>query len=239
MFSLSFGVRSKFLTLSIEGGAGAGKSTLLRLLEKELKVTVIEEPFDAWNDINGKGNLFQSFSNDPVRWAFTENLYVTITKLQRYQEYKDQAHASGTLIFDRSFYADRHIFGRLNIERGYWQPLEQELYRIITDFMIEITGCCIEGIIYLQTEPDICQKRVEMRNNSSKHPLNLDCAFYEYFHNLHEDWLGKSGEKRNEWQTIPILIIDGSVDFQHDDHAHDAIIGQVHQFIEQLKVSLN
>lgn len=234
LLGLFFGVEAKFLTLSIEGGAGAGKSTLLEILEKEMQVTVIQEAFDAWNDINGKGNLFQSFSNDPIRWAFTQNMYASMTKFQRYHESEIEAECKGTLIFDRCFYADRYIFARLNSERGYWQPLEQELHRIMIDFMIDVTGCTIHGIIYLRTSPETCYKRVEKRNNSSRHPLNLTRDFYDFFHTLHEDWLIDHRSIDAVCASIPVLIIDGSVDFEHDDHARDAIIGQVRHFIKQL-----
>jgi deoxyadenosine/deoxycytidine kinase len=63
----------------------------------------------------------------------------------------------------------------------------------------------LEGIVYVQCDPQTCQQRIKKRDRKGEDDIPLD--YLERIHEKHEEWLNSGKENDNG----KILIIDNTV----------------------------
>ena len=171
----------------IEGNIGSGKSTLLSSLQKKGFHT-IQEPVENWTkfkDSSGK-SLFSNFYDNPKEYSFTFQMYVLLTRLQ------NMLKADVNSICERSIFTDVYVFAKCLYDAKLLNDYEYSIIEQWYNQIINTNKFKIQGIIYLQVDPNICFQRICERQRDSED--NIDIDYLETIHENHELWLKNSGE---------------------------------------------
>lgn len=194
-------MKSEKFTITIEGNIGSGKSTLLEALRDNDNVTVLLEPIQKWQDMNGT-NLFKLMTKEPKRWANVFQTYVLITMLEQH------ALSVGTpiKILERSVFSAQHCFMKLLSENAIVHPVELAIHEQWIDFAKKNQLVKVDMGIYIRTSPEIALQRVRSRGRMEEGSITL-----EYLHQLHvkhEEWL-MSSAWRDSFDDLQIINGDG------------------------------
>lgn len=220
------------MLLMIEGNGGAGKSTLSHLIERELNALIINEPVDKWQQVGSAGNLLDLYYNHRERWGFTMLNYTCFTVMRECLE----ADKSKELhVCDRSIYSGFYCFAKMMQEHSYLTPLELHIYQEQFAWFEAVLPCRPDGFIYLRTMPDCCLARMRERGRPEEATVTLD--FLETLHHYHEQWLIENRNVALSIAHVPILVLDGNLDFKNDPAVQQLIIAQIRAFIEKINIS--
>ena len=188
--------------ISIEGNIGSGKSTIVQYLKKYYgdKYIFVQEPVQEWNTIcdeNGE-TILSHFYRDNKQYSFQFQMMAYISRLNVLMEIIKK-NPNAIIITERCLFTDKHVFAKMLYDTNNMTQIEYTIYN--KWFSCFIDNITIDGIIYIYTQPDICEKRIIHRNRKGeKIPLQYLNACHEY----HNNWLGKS--------KIPITRYNGNVD---------------------------
>ncbi len=219
----------------LEGNFGAGKSTFLKIINSKLKLSVIQEPVNIWQDMGGTGNLLNLFYQDTKRWAHTFQTYAFINRCQRVMEHLQSSNAPFHIL-ERSFFCDRFCFAKNCHEMGFMTDLEWKIYTETFSWLVENFTQPPAGFIYLKTTPQICFERIGKRNRSEEKSVQL--SYLELLHQKHEDWLIHKKGIPASLSKIPVLILNCEHDFEKDLSIQTAYIQMVTIFIDQTQNSI-
>jgi deoxyadenosine/deoxycytidine kinase len=175
--------------LSIEGNIGAGKSTLIREIKEKYKdrndIYVVEEPVDIWERVKTNGQtIIEKFYQDKNKYSFPFQVLAYTTRLNLI---KDALKIEGvkTIIMERSLEADRNIFAKMLYDDGFIEESLYQIYEVMSD--LGLKDYSADGIVWLDTEPDICIERIKKRNREGEESISIDylnnCDIY------HKEWL--------------------------------------------------
>ena len=199
----AFGVNQKIqkpIAIYIEGCIGVGKSEFIRRLQAsipELKkrisailgkedpiIDIQLEPVKDWEDIG----LLEAFYQDPKKYAYPFQSYAFLTRFIRCLQ---NEHAD-VVFFERSIWADRYAFAKINYEEGNLSEMEWKIYCKWFDQMIsKFTSQTKSDLnIYLQGSLETCQKRIKKRSRNGEEGIPSD--YLEKLITTHEEWLLKS-----------------------------------------------
>lgn len=103
------------------------------------------------------------------------------------------------------------------------------MYNEWYNFLVKELSRKLNGIIYLQTSPEMCYKRTHKRGRLEEDKIPLD--YFMQIHNLHENWM-KEEERKNE---IRILRLNTDEEFEENEENQKQIIKETKKFILQLK----
>jgi deoxyadenosine/deoxycytidine kinase len=234
MILMSFGHSTQAkLLLVLEGIPAAGKSTLCKAIADHIPgVHIIPEPFNRWNNVGESGNLFQEYIKDKNRWGLTFQQYVCLTFSQALHDAYIQHPEKEIFITDRSYFSTLFVFGRMLFENSTITSLEWELLQEHCIWFIENALYQPDGFIFLHTQPATARERALKRNRALKASLHI--AYFEHLHALHTQWLVEKKHTHQSLEHVPVLTLDGEVDFVHDTSACQNIIEQVKNFIDQI-----
>ncbi|XP_019956607.2 deoxyguanosine kinase, mitochondrial isoform X1 [Paralichthys olivaceus] len=246
--------KSKVKRVSIEGNIAVGKSTFARLLQSACPDwEVMAEPVSKWQNIESgmsKGpdsspqatvsNLLQMMYQDPERWSYTFQTYSCMSRLRTQLQPPParllSSEGTPVQVYERSIYSDRYIFALNMFELGCINSTEWAVYQDWHSLLVEQFGHQVEleGIIYLTAPPKRCMERLENRGRSEEKGVELD--YLEKLHVQHERWLvEKSTEIHFEkLKHIPVLQLDGNVEFQRDPEVREQLITRVKNFFSSL-----
>jgi len=183
--------------LAVEGNIGAGKSTFLDILcdgalEMQDIIEVVPEPVDEWRSVrtfvgeDAPINLLDRFYKDPMKYAYTFQHYVLLTRMQKDREAR--ASSKPLRVLERSIFSDRMVFVRAMHDAGFMGDLELSVYD--SWFSMEIAQdneLTPDGFIYLKAKPETCIKRLRGRNRSEE--AGVDADYLRSLHEKHESWL--------------------------------------------------
>ncbi len=214
----------------LEGNIGAGKTTLLQFIKNHIPAfEVIEEPLTAWHTDTQGTTLLAEFYKNPQRWTFTMEIATLTTRISEYQI--EQAKKKSLQIMERSVYSGYHCFAKNGFEHGFMSSLEWHSYNDLFVFLTKYHCTPPSGFIYLQTDPIICHRRIQSRNRSGEEGISL--SYLEQIHEKHEQFLITNRVKTDSIARVPVLILDGSVDFKNDVRAFCKIKEKIENFIAQ------
>lgn len=198
---------------SIEGNIGAGKSTLISILEKQIPDCIfLYEPVNKWKNI-GNFDLLSYFYKDPKRWCFTFELYSMWSKFKRLKEALKQNPKF--IIMERSLFSDRafhHIsyyYDKLNVME---MSILEELYHEFKSNYPKLSG-----IIYVDTNEDLCLKRIKIRSRPEEQGITAD-----YLKMLNDQFINTEYECK-------FVYVDGEYDLRNSQE----IISKIKLFITQ------
>lgn len=209
--------------ISIEANIGCGKTTLLEKLEKsgifKENVVFMKEPVDIWEKIkddNTSETMLSKFYNDIDKYSFPFQIMAYITRLHLLKKTIEENPMVDVIICERSLNCDKEIFAKMLYEDG---KIENILYNVYLNMFEMMTCYELNGIIYLHTEPAICQQRIKQRNRNGEDSISLE--YLEKCQKYHEDWL----KNDNSVLSCPVLDIDATKEID------DTVIGDILRFM--------
>eukprot|EP00036_Acanthoecidae_sp_10tr_P008761 CAMPEP_0182929844 /NCGR_PEP_ID=MMETSP0105_2-20130417/22908_1 /TAXON_ID=81532 ORGANISM="Acanthoeca-like sp., Strain 10tr" /NCGR_SAMPLE_ID=MMETSP0105_2 /ASSEMBLY_ACC=CAM_ASM_000205 /LENGTH=300 /DNA_ID=CAMNT_0025068041 /DNA_START=69 /DNA_END=971 /DNA_ORIENTATION=+ len=244
------------LRVAVEGNIATGKSTFLEIVEAAFDtVTVVPEPIAKWTNVEEGdgaapgGNLLDLFYKDPPRWAYTFQMYAFLSRLQAQvtaakaeggdghsaSTRADGAASGGRVhVVERSIYSDRLCFAANCASAGLLSEMEHKIYTDFHTFVAEnFATLHLDGIIYLRSDPEVCNARLHARGRPEEEAVPLE--YLESLHQRHEDWLHhRTVESPGLLADLPVLTLDGNVDFKTDAAHRDKILAQTADFLSSL-----
>ena len=215
--------------ISIEGNIGSGKSTLLHHLKSHFKndknIIFLKEPVEDWETINdGNGNtILQKFYEDQYRYSFSFQMMAYISRLAILKETID-LNPNAIIITERCLYTDKLVFAKMLYDAGKIELINYKIY--LKWFDVFAKEYPISKVIYVNTEPDICIKRINKRSRNGEQHIPIE--YLRECHKYHTAMLDKNSP---DCITQDQLILDGSVDIYENIEILDNWINKIKYFI--------
>ncbi len=213
----------------VEGNIGAGKSTFLRLIQERLpEIAVVFEPLHMWqNEVYGQ-SILTNFYKDPNRWAYTME---TLAMACRVKEHiKEQENPNPYRLMERSIYSGHYVFASNGYKNGFMSELEWQIYLQWFNFLITGRAKAPQGFIYLKTEPHVAHARILKRSRNGEQPISFD--YIEQIHQCHEDFLVDKKDILAELQSVPVLVLDCSDDFEQCSDEFNRHAAELSSFVK-------
>ena len=212
----------KPIIISIEGNIGSGKSSIINIIKYNFPTyKILFNPINPINLILNKKTIFDNFYHDKKRWSYTLQNYSYITKIKQLLKEIDK---QSIIITKSSVLTDKYIYANMLYQNGYMTKLEMKTYLELFDTQHENTN--LNGIIYLNTDPIISYNAIKKRNILFEKYIELD--HIENTYQNYELWLK---DKNN---IIPILELDGDLDFESDNKIYLCFLSKISIFIDKL-----
>jgi deoxyadenosine/deoxycytidine kinase len=171
--------------ISIEGNIGSGKSTLLkRITETYPDIITVQEPVDEWNEIkdaNGK-TILERYYEDQKSWAFAFQMMAFITRVTQLKKFLNR---DSIVVMERSVFTDREIFAKMLRDSGKIHVIEYAIYLKWFDELVG--GLQIDGVVYVNTTPEVCEQRIAKRSRKGESNISFD--YLEECGRYHDEWL--------------------------------------------------
>ena len=211
--------------ISIEGNIGSGKSTIMNYLSKNfddfvnlqgdtLRICYLQEPVSVWNsftDKNGK-NIIENYYSDQKKYAFQFQMMAYISRLSQFKKAIDEKF--DVIFTERSMFTDRNVFAKMLYDNNKIEEIEYKIYNAWFD---EFSYCLKNmNIYYVKTEPEICHKRIELRNRKGEQSIPLEylrsCSDY------HDTWLDKITNK---------YVLNGNIDISGNQFEENKYFNEI------------
>lgn len=217
---------SKMPLVFFEGNIGAGKSTFLEILRKYFpKLVLTLEPCDEWQNVDGF-NLLQAFYQDPTAWALIFQIYASMTRLRKQEQ--EGKFSNRIQFMERSWWTDRNCFAQMLRTSEKITALQWKIYEQMWDWYMRNSDLPI-AFIYLRVEPETCLERLKIRSRSEEVGITLD--YLQALHNCHESLLiSKTADIHIK--NIPVLVLDGSLNFKDDEQVQQDFVRQILDFLK-------
>ena len=218
----------KPLIITIEGNIGSGKSTLLENLQKEYKdnknIIFLKEPVDEWEKIkDNEGNtILQKFYKNQELYSFPFQMMAYISRLVLLKN-TIKENPNCIIISERSLYTDKYVFAKMLYESGKIENVNYQIYNKWFETFVD--DFPINSVIYVKTDPDICNERILKRSRLGEDNIPLEylikCNLY------HEKMLDI------EQQVIckKMLVLDGNIDIYKNKNNLNRWIEDINDFI--------
>jgi deoxyadenosine/deoxycytidine kinase len=188
---------SRPIIVSLEGNIGAGKSTFLENLESHLGKQsgwiFLREPVHIWDTIRDqKGEtILSKFYANPDKYAFAFQIMAYTTRLHELKRIlKENPHCVG-VICERSLDADKHIFAKMLHADGLIDDVMYDIYeRYFSEYEGDFT---LNGMIYVEAEPEVCYQRVAKRSRDGE--SNIELEYLQKCHEYHGRWIQRTDTK--------------------------------------------
>lgn len=219
----------------LEGNIGAGKSTFLKLLEQELRYLSISlEPKNNWLEQVGGQSLLANFYQKPKRWAYTLEMLAMISRVKEHKAEQERLHPFH--IVERSIYSGYYCFAKNSYENGFLTDLEWHIYQ--QWFLFLTTNVCHipQGFIYLRVEPSVAYERTKQRNRSAEKSMTI--GYMKQIHQHHDAFLIEKTNISIDLLTIPVLILNGNADFEHNQTTFEKQCAAVEDFLIQTQTHI-
>lgn len=215
----------------LEGNIGVGKSTFLNLLDKACKsVNVVQEPLQNWASQDFGMSLLENFYSDPKRWAYTMETLAMISRSREHM--KAQLSTIANQVMERSMYSGHYCFTLNGYEQGFFNKVEWETYNHWVEFLFTQECKPPQGFIYLESDPEVCHKRMAKRNRDGEQ--NVPLSYLEQIHSKHEEFLLKKKNVFENLKDVPVLIINANDEFEQDSQQFAQHVKRVQEFLSNL-----
>lgn len=170
--------------ISIEGNIGSGKTTLLKSLSEIYSYPIFFEPVNEWKFLN-------DYYQDQKKYAFIFQLEVLFSFIPSHQQkglsFSERSTASGFLVFAQML-KEQEILATSAFD---------QLECIWTRYNVFPSL-----VIYLETNPAECFKRIQKRNRNCENKITLD--YLQQLDVYHKKFLHYLTSKQ-----IPIIVLNG------------------------------
>lgn len=209
--------------ISIEGNIGSGKSTILNILathfNNDPEICFLTEPVSEWQQIcdNDGVDIIQKYYENQEKYAFSFQMMAYITRLKTLKEALQGGYKY--IVTERSPLSDKMIFAQMLYDDGKIEKINFDIYlQWFSTFLGDIPEI---NIVYIKTEPNIAEQRVQKRSRCGE---DIPFSYLARCHRYHESWLDKK---------IGTLTIDGNKDLA-DCRFSANVISLFSQFIEKI-----
>jgi len=210
--------------ISIEGNIGSGKSTLVANLGKELEswfpkqhVLFLQEPVDVWNTIKDENGvtILENFYKNQEKYAFSFQMMAYISRLSLLKK-TVREYPNSIIICERSMCTDKEVFAKMLHDDKKIDIINYTIYnKWFDEFISDIP---FDGIIYVKTDPGVCQERIKTRGRKGE---TIPLSYSNKCHLYHELWM--------QGTSVDILELDGNIDFKK--RVPDAWRSEIYKFI--------
>ena len=192
---------------TIEGNIGSGKSTLLANLKEHYKnnadIIFLQEPVDEWESIrDADGNtMLQKFYQDQTKYSFPFQMMAYISRLALLKQACAE-NPDAIIITERSLYTDKYVFAQMLFDDGFIEDVNYQIYKKWFDtFASEYP---IHGIIYVNTDYNICDVRIKLRSRDGE--SNIPLEYLENCGTYHDSMMNVIVSVKEK------MILDGNID---------------------------
>ncbi|XP_075432878.1 thymidine kinase 2, mitochondrial isoform X1 [Ascaphus truei] len=192
--------REKKTVICVEGNIASGKTTCLEYFSNTANIEVLKEPVSKWRNVQNHNPLGLMYQ-DPSRWGLTLQTYVQLTMLDMHTK----PSIFPVKMMERSIYSAKYIFVE-NLYRSGKMPGVD--YVVLTEWftwLLKNMDLSVDLIVYLQTSPETCYRRLKMRCREEEKIIPLE--YLSAIHSLHEEWLVKQSSFA---VPAPVLVIDAN-----------------------------
>lgn len=197
----------------LEGNMGAGKSTFLSLIKKHLsEIEVVPEPVNVWHNDNYNDSLLSQFYQDTKRWAYTMETWTMMTRVK--EHIKEQNKTNYLKLMERSVYSGHYCFALNGYKEGFMNQAEWDAYNTWFSFLVETHCKPPLGFIYLQTDPKVCEERINIRKRSGEDGVSLE--YLTQIHTQHEQFLIKKEGITPALKNVPVLVLNVNTEFENN-----------------------
>ncbi|KAF7242822.1 Thymidine kinase 2, mitochondrial [Varanus komodoensis] len=142
---------------------------------------------------------------DATRWGITLQTYVQLTML----DHHTRTQISPIRMMERSIYSAKYIFVENLYQSGKMPEVDYVVLTEWFEWILKNINVSVDLIVYLQTSPETCYKRLKRRCREEEKVIPLE--YLEAIHQLYEDWLIK--------QTLfkvpsPVLVLPADHDLE-------------------------
>ena len=229
---------SSIYIISIEGNIGSGKSTMLKhlktnlIVDDEYKIVFVDEPVSLWENIkdsDGK-NMIEKFYENQSKYAFAFQIMAFTTRLIYLKNAIDDAIKNNDnkkiiIITERSLHTDCYVFAELLKKQGNIEDVCFQIYiQMFNEFSLNYM---VNTLIYVDTTPEICYKRIMKRSRGGEEIISLN--YLTQCHEEHETYI------HTKMQNTTKLVIDGTLDIYENSEILDEWLEIVKYCINKIK----
>lgn len=211
--------KKKTIVVSVDGNIGSGKSTLVEIIKKSISnYRTLKEPLVVWENVvdSEKGNIITKFYSDKQRWAYTFQNFAFITRMvQLYNVLQEQPQV---IITERSPLTDKYVFATMLYHDGTMSEIEWEIY----NYWYSYFNVKVDAIIYLNTDIEVCYKRINKRNRNGESDINLE--YLAKLDKYHQNLIS---------QCDNCIILDGNIEFENNKEISNMMVKQIKEFVER------
>lgn len=215
--------------ISIEGNIGSGKSTLLHHLKEHFKdnnnIIFLKEPVEDWETIKDENGLtiLEKFYANQEHYSFSFQMMAYISRLTILKDViESNPHA--IIITERSLYTDKLVFAKMLFDAGKIELINYRIY--LKWFDVFAKEYPVSKVIYVNTEPDICIKRINKRSRNGEEHIPIE--YLRECHKYHSSMLDKNS---TDCVTNDQLVLDGSVDIYENKEILNDWLVKIKSFI--------
>ena len=201
------------IIISLEGNIGSGKSTCINYLKNKLlnndeniNIHFVQEPVDEWNEIKDSGgeSILEKFYADQEGYAFSFQIMAYITRLRKMLQIIEHCNNNSIVVCERSLETDKYVFAKMLYDNKKIRDIDWCIYNYWFNTFLEKIKTNL--IIYIQTSPENCHKRIIKRNRKGEE--NIPLEYLQSCHIYHETWLKQC--------DVQIQILDGNIDMNNE-----------------------
>jgi deoxyguanosine kinase len=223
--------------ISIEGNIGSGKSTLLKILKEntnnnDSNIIFLPEPVDEWSNFKDENGVtvLEKFYKDPKTYAFP---FQSMAFTTRYNIVKNviknidnnNDNINTCIITERCLLTDKYVFAKMLYDDKCIENINYQIYNSwFTDLLSE--EYIPTKIIYVNTEPSLCNERIKLRHRLGEDNIPLD--YLENCNIYHNDYIETL---RNHYQHISIFIFDGTL--ENGTSEYQIMLNELYKFINE------
>ena len=116
--------------------------------------------------------------------------------------------ASLIIFTERSILTDRNVFAKMLYDDKKIEEINYKIYlKWFDEFMSDFNFC---GVIYIQTSPEICNKRIKLRNRKGEEEITI--KYSVKCHNYHETWINNLNKLN--CKTCKKIYFNGNINFK-------------------------
>jgi deoxycitidine kinase/deoxyguanosine kinase len=178
------------IILSVEGNIGSGKSSILNFLEinnKDNDIVFLKEPVDKWSNVKDENGItiLENFYSDANKHAFMFQIMAFATRMQILKDTIEQNPRVKIIICERSILADKNVFASMLHDDNLIDKMGITIYNTMADNYFK--DFPLNGVIYIDAEPDICSSRIKKRSRDGE--SNIELEYLKKCKDYHDKWL--------------------------------------------------
>jgi deoxyadenosine/deoxycytidine kinase len=215
--------------ISIDGNIGSGKSTLMERLRKHFSnntnIVFLKEPVDEWETITDENEItvLEKFYGNPTKYGFSFQIMAYISRLDVMRKAIKQ-NPNAIFISERSLFTDKFVFAKMLFDSGNIELINYKIYLKWFDTFAD--DFPVSKIIYVNTEPKICHRRIVKRSRTGESNIPLD--YLQNCHKYHNNMIDISSI---DCICKDQLILNGNIDIYENKDQLELWIEQINTFI--------